>query len=167
MKFVLIFFVAIFAVFFVFITMNDNSQKEKKLDEVTESNEDTNKEQKLIGDINSIKLYQTDFVYNQVTTGYDYTEVALSTIQINYIKEALKDVDLNNTVSATVYGQFKLVIDDKIIFFDANNDYALYMGTNKEFVLPKDKKIKIANTTNTCSCCTTVDCKINLCKCNN
>lgn len=159
---VLVFFLAVFAACYIFFFMNSEKDNNN-----SNSNSNSNVETKLIGDVSSVKLYQTDFKYDTEKKEYTYEEITLDDRQVSKIKEVIKNIDLNKNVSATVYGQYKLVVDDKIIFFDANNNYALYMGTNKEISFSNDIKKAIVNSTNTCSCCTTSNCLMNLCPCNN
>ncbi len=122
--------------------------------------------QMTIGNINNVSLYYTDYSYNKDIKGYVYTLVNLSSEDINNIKEGLKDIELRDNIKDIVYGQYKLVLDDKTIFFDSNTDSALYLEKNITFKLPNSIKKKFISNDNTCSCCTTSECKINLCGCN-
>ncbi len=122
-------------------------------------------EKALIGDINNVELYVTDYRYNRNIPGYNYTKVELTSDQIEKIKKELVNVDLNQNIQDVVYGKYKLVVDNKTIFFDINNDSALYLEGNKTFRLSNDIKKIVAISNDTCSCCSTSNCKINLCAC--
>ena len=161
--FVLIFLVAIFAGFYIFTVTNTVKDNDENTDEVSNSNNEV----VTIGDVNNIKLYKTDFKYDNEKKEYAYVEIILTDEQISNLKTSIKNINLNKNVNATVYGQYKLVLDDKIIFFDSDNDYALYMGTNKEIKFSNEIKKIVATTNDKCSCCTTQNCMINLCKCAN
>lgn len=145
---------------------NDNDTNNESNKTSTETKKETVKKEK-IGDISNIKLYVTDYVYNSTIKGYTYTEINLSDDNINKFKEAVKDIELTSKKDIIVYGKFKLVLDDKIIFFDLDNDYALYSNKNIIFKLPNTTKTIIANSTDKCPCCKTDNCKINLCACSN
>lgn len=124
-------------------------------------------EKNTIGNINNVSLYNTNYVYNNEIKGYIYQPVELTSEQVNNIKSFLSNIDLKNNINGEVYGQYKLVIDDKTIFFDINTDSALYLEKNIIFKLPNDIKKTFVQTNNMCSCCTTSNCNINLCECNN
>ena len=155
---------AIFIVLFVGMAIIFYNFKTKLPQESITSN--SNKEQKLIGSVKDITLYVTDYQYDKVKKGYNYTKIELSSEQISNLKDKLSSVDLNQEVSDVVYGKYKLVIDDKTIFFDINTDSALYLEGNQVFKLSNDIKKIVVNSSDTCSCCTTSKCKINLCACN-
>lgn len=154
-------------------SMNIASNKEEdvynsnKISNKISNEEPIVKQTKLIGDFNDVKLYVTDYIYDPNINGYHYQLLTLSNEQINYLKQQLKNIDLYDTTNGVVYGQYELVLDGKKIFYDINNDYALYLDENKTFKLSQEIKNMISPVKNNCSCCSTVDCKINLCKCNN
>ena len=166
MEMVLVFAFIVGIAFLGFIGIQDR-MKEKEPDKSnSNSNKISNevKEKELIGNYSTIKLYMTDYVYSGKINGYNYTEVSLDNVDLTSIKDEISKLDINDTVDDIVYGQYKLVIDDKIIYYDITNDSAMY--NNKVFKFPKTIKVKLNITNNTCSCCTTVNCNINLCKCN-
>lgn len=166
----LVFFIGSMFLMYMF-TMNNSSinNEEIEFDETSnkENNKEEQKEKKLIGEVNDIKLYVTDYQYDSNINGYHYQLLSLTDEQINYLKEELKNVDLYSTARGVVYGQYELVLDGKKIFYDINNDYALYLDENKTFKLSQDIKNMISPVKNNCSCCTTENCKIKLCKCLN
>ena len=155
---VLLVFVGIFVGFYLYI--NQDNFKEKNDNSNKKNNTKRNIVSK-IDNINTIELYKTDFKDNQ------YIKVNLTEEQISKLKESLNNFNLDNTKKAIVYGKYKLVIDDKIILFDPNNDYGLYMETNKEILFPNTIKQIIINDEKLCSCCVNNNCNINLCSCNN
>ena len=159
---------AIFGIMFVamlagFVYMTTHQPKTEETKEEAEK-----KEAMPIGVINNIELYTTDYVYDANINGYNYTKIDIA--NPNEIKGYLKDVDVNDTHDAVVYGKYKMVIDDKTIFFDLGNDDALYFEKDVAFTLPNNIKRQIVYTSDQCSCCTTTStpdaCKINLCPCN-
>ena len=159
---------AIFGIMFVamlagFVYMTTHQPETDATKEETEK-----KEAMPISVINNIELYVTDYVYDANINGYKYTK--LDIVNPNEVKGYLKDVDLNDTVKAVVYGKYKMVLDDKTIFFDLDNDDALYFENDVTFKLPNNIKRQIVYTSDQCSCCTTTTtpdaCKINLCPCN-
>lgn len=125
----------------------------------------SNKEEDMIGKINHLELYMTDYRYDTNILGYNYTKIDLTNEQIETLKQELANIDLNNKTQDVVYGQYKLVVDDKTIYFDINTDSALYLENNQVFRLSNEIKKQFITTNNTCSCCTTGKCKINLCAC--
>ena len=166
MEMVLVFVFIVGLAFLGFVGIQDRMKEKDPNKSNSNSNQVSNekKEKELIGNYSTIKLYITDYVYSGKINGYNYTEVSLSNVDLNSIKEELSKLDLNDTIDDIVYGQYKLVLDDKVIYYDANTESAMY--NNKIFKFPKNIKIKLNITNNTCSCCTTTNCNINLCKCN-
>lgn len=156
---------AIFVVLFVGMAIIFYNFK-TKLPQEEDITIDSGKEQKLIGPVKNIELYVTDYRYDNVKKGYNYAKLELSAEQINSLKDKISSVDLNYEVQDIVYGKYKLVIDDKTIFFDINTDSALYLEGNQVFKLSNDIKKIVINSNDICSCCTTNNCKINLCACN-
>ena len=162
----IIVFAFIVGIAFLGIIGVQNRMKEKDTDKSNiNSNIESNisKEKDLIGDYTNIKLYFSNYIYSSKINGYNYEEVLLQDIDLSSIKEEISNLDLSDSIDDIVYGQYKLVLDDKIIYYDINNDAAMYNG--KVFKFPKTLKIKLNTTDNTCSCCTTSKCNINLCKC--
>lgn len=164
-KFLIIFVVLFVGMAIIFYNFKTKVTNEYDINSNLDSNS-SNKEQKLIGNINDISLYVTDYKYYVVKKGYNYTKVELSNEQISSLKDKLSKVDFNQEVSDVVYGKYKLIIDDKTIFFDPDTDSALYLEGNKVFKLSNDIKKIVVNSNDTCSCCKTSKCKINLCACN-
>ena len=160
-------FIFIIGIAFLGIIAVQNRMKKEDIDESSSnsnSNIVSNVSKNEIGNYNNINLYITNYVYSGKINGYNYNEVSLNNIDLNSIKEEISKLDLNDTVDDIVYGQYKLVLDDKTIYYDINTDSAMY--NNKVFKFPRSIKNKLNVTTNTCSCCTTTNCNINLCKCN-
>lgn len=150
-------FIGFFAVFYIQINFN-----EKKSDELNKtSNKKKDNIEYKINNIKNIELYVTDFKSN------NYTRVDLTDEQITKLKKELNDFSLNNKKSSIVYGKYKLVIDNKIIFFDPNNDFGLYMNSNEEIYFPNTIKQIIVSNEKLCSCCINSNCNINLCSCTN
>jgi hypothetical protein len=155
--------------FFVLTQTYEDKGKDKQMDGELPSNsikKETSKIEK-IGEVTNIKLYVTDYIYNSSINGYTYTEVTLKDEDKAKFKDAVKDIELTTKKDYVVYGKFKLVLDDKIIYFDLDNDYALYSNKNIVFKLPNTTKTIIANSTDKCPCCKGDNCKINLCACSN
>lgn len=154
--------------FFV-LTQNykENEKKEDGNKPSTETKKETNKKVEKIGEVSNIKLYVTDYVYNPSINGYVYTEVNINDEDKTKFKDAIKDVELTSKKEAVVYGKFKLVLDEKIIYFDLDNDYALYSNLKTIIKLPNTTKTIIANSNDKCPCCKGDNCKINLCACSN
>ena len=165
METILVFAFIVGLAFLGFIGIQDRMKDKDPDKKTSNSNETSNvvKEEKLIGDYNNINLYFTDYVYSSKLNGYNYTEVSLTNVDLNSIKSEISKLNLNDTTDEIVYGQYKLVLDDKVIYYDINNDSAMYNGNIFKF--PRAIKTKLNITNNTCSCCTTVNCNINLCKC--
>lgn len=134
-------------------------------EESTNSNNSNIEEKDLIGEINSINIYTTDYKYDVNIKGYNYVKVTLSQENINNLKKDLSTLDFNNKVNDVVYGMYKLVIDNKTIFFDIETDSALYLEKNITFKFPKEIKRKYFSSVDKCTCCETQDCKINVCEC--
>ena len=107
-----------------------------------------------------IKLYVTDYVYDN---GYQYKEVALTEELKKSIIEVMNKVKTNSTSDDTTYGKYKLQYGTEIIYFDLDNNGALY--NNKSIYFSKEDKLKIANNEDHCSCCGTANCNINVCGC--
>lgn len=163
MEMILVFAFIVGLAFLGFIAIQDRMKEKDSDDSNSNSNIVSNtKEVNSIGEFSNIKLYMTDYIYTSKIHGYNYTEVQLN--NIDSIKEEIAKLDLNDTIDDIVYGQYKLVIDDKVIYYDINTESAMY--NNKVFKFPNSIKLKLNTTNNTCSCCTTTNCNINLCKCN-
>lgn len=166
-KVFLIFILLAMAGFFAFTQTYENKKQESDNSEsVKKSNNQSNKVEK-IGDVSSISLYVTDYVYDSNINGYNYTLVELTDESKNELKKSIKNIELKNQKDKVIYGKYKLVLDDKILFFDIGNDYALYSNSNIVINFPSKTKSIIAKSTDTCSCCKTEKCKINLCSCSN
>lgn len=155
----LIFFIAMFAIFGI---MN-NQTNDKEYDTDT-SNENQNKTVQKIGNINNIEVYVTDYKYDATINGYKYNKINANIN--NDIKKDLTAITLEPIKNETVYGKFKMVIDNRTFFFDLGNDYALYLDENQVISFPDEIKRKMVATSDTCSCCQGETCKINLCACN-
>ena len=154
--------------FFVLTQKYENKDKSKDGNEPSsETKKETTKKIEKIGEVTDIKLYVTDYIYNSSINGYTYTEVTLKDEDKAKFKDAVKDIELTTKKDYVVYGKFKLVLDDKIIYFDLDNDYALYSNKNIVFKLPNTTKTIIANSADKCPCCKGDNCKINLCACSN
>lgn len=158
-KFILVLVILFGGMAFVFYEFKTNLPKEESDINVS------NKEEVLLGKINHLELYMTDYQYDTNISGYNYTKIDLTNEQIKTLKKELANIDLNNKIQDVVYGQYKLVIDDKTIYFDINTDSALYLENNQVFRLSNEIKKQFITNNNTCSCCTTSKCKINLCAC--
>ena len=161
----------IFLIIFVFMGIfyfYINSSAFKSDDDVASNSNSNTKVEKPneIGNVSSVKLYTTDYVYDTSINGYNYTEVALTNEQIDSIKKEVASIKLSNVTDTVIYGKYKLVLDDKVIFFDLDNDYALYLNENYVIKFSNDIKKLVTNSTDSCTCCTTSNCKINLCSCN-
>lgn len=166
-KVFLIFMLILMSCFFVFTQNYENKNEEfSNSNETKVSNKTSNKVEK-IGDINNISLYVTNYVYDSNIKGYNYSLVELTDENKTELKNAVKDIELKNQKDLVVYGKYKLVLDDKTIFFDLGNDYALYSNSDIVINFPNKTKSIVAKSTDTCSCCKTEECKINLCACNN
>lgn len=150
--------------FFIFIKSNNMN----KDDNINSNSNKTSNEVKIeeIGNVNTVKLYSTDYKYDENINGYNYIEVSLTNDQIDKLKDEIKNIKLQNVTDITIYGKYKLVLDNKIIFFDIGNDYALYLNDNKVINFKDSIKQILVSTTDNCSCCSTSNCKINLCSCN-
>lgn len=94
-------------------------------------------------EINSVKLYKTDNIYNEETKGYVYKEITLSDEDINNIKSVFENKKFDILSSDVVYGIYKLNIDGVNIFFDGNTASALYVDNNYTFELPIESQKKI------------------------
>ena len=153
------------AVFFVFIQSNNFRDDD---DNVISNSNTTSNEIKIdkIGNVENVKLYETDYIYNDKINGYDYNEVILTDDQINKLKNEVSSIQLGDISDAVIYGKYKLVLDNKIIFFDMGNDYGLYLNDNKVINFKDSIKQMIIYNVSNCSCCTTSNCKINMCSCN-
>lgn len=145
--------------FFFFVQSKDMN----KDDDITSNSNKTKVEE--IGAINSVKFYSTDYKYDNNINGYNYSEITLTNEQIDKLKNEVSKIKLDNITDSVIYGKYKLVLDDKIIFFDIGNDYALYLNDNKVIKFNNDIKKILVSTNDTCSCCTTSNCKINMCSC--
>lgn len=158
-KFLLILVILFGGMCFFFYEFKTTLPKEEE--NINESND----KKAMFSNINNIELYATDYQYSKTVPGYSYVKVDLTNEQIENIKKELVNVNLNHKVQDVVYGKYKLIIDDKTIFFDVDTDSALYLEGNQVFRLSNDIKRKFITSTDTCSCCTTSNCKINLCTC--
>lgn len=152
-------------IFFVFIQSNNFRDDD---DNVISNSNTTSNEIKIdkIGNVENVKLYETDYIYNDKINGYDYNEVILTDDQINKLKNEVSSIQLSDSSDAVIYGKYKLVLDNKIIFFDMGNDYGLYLNDNKVINFKDSIKQMIISNVSNCSCCTTSNCKINMCSCN-
>ena len=159
---VLFFIIVIFAMGYYFINVNDKNNN--KDDKKSNSNSEVEK----INDVNNIKLYVTDFKYDEKINGYIYEEMPLTDGQITNLKKEVSEIDLSVSNDKTIYGKYKIVIDNKTIFFDSDDGYALYKNKNYTISFPKKLSGKlIIKNQKLCSCCATINCNINLCSCNN
>lgn len=141
------------------------NQKNKKDDEKESYSNETEVNEN-ISDIKNVELYVTDFKYNDQINGYTYEKVELTNDKIDIIKKEAKNINLNKKNDKTVYGKYKLVLDNKIIYFDPDNEYGLYSNGNYGITLSNDLKKQIIPNVKLCSCCTNNNCNINLCSCN-
>ena len=148
-------------VFYIFIHSNSMNSDDNNYSN-TNSNSNTSSEE--IGNVNNVILYTTDYIYDDKINGYNYTEISLSKDQIDKLKSEISSIKLVNVTDTVIYGKYKLVLDNKVLFFDMGNDYALY--DNKVIDFKDSIKQILVSTTDTCSCCTTSNCLINMCHCN-
>ena len=148
-------------VFYFFIQSNNMNSDDNNYSN-TNSNSNTSSEK--IGNVNNVILYTTDYIYDDKINGYNYTEISLSKDQIDKLKSEISNIKLVNVSDTIIYGKYKLVLDNKVLFFDMGNDYALY--NNKVISFKDSIKQILVSTTDTCSCCTTSNCLINMCHCN-
>ncbi len=163
-------FLIIFMIIFLAMVGLFGYTLQNKTDEQPKTSENTNKDDALelpmIENIDKIELSTTSYKYNNQINGYDYTKLEIN--NVDKVKELLKELDLNDQVEDIVYGKYKLVIDDKTIFFELGTDSALYLEKNITFKFPNDIKKQIVASMDNCSCCEkTSKCKINLCACSN
>lgn len=150
---------------FSFFIQSNKMNKADNIDSNSNINSNENKTEE-IGNVNDIKFYSTDYKYDDNINGYNYNELSLTEDQVNRLKSEVSKIQLKNVADTIIYGKYKLVLDDKVIFFDMDNDYALYLNDNKVIYFKDSIKQILVSNTNNCSCCTTSDCKINLCSCN-
>ena len=148
-------------VFYFFIQSNNMNSDDNNYSN-TNSNSNTSSEK--IGNVNNVILYTTDYIYDDKINGYNYTEISLSKDQIDKLKSEISSIKLVNVTDTVIYGKYKLVLDNKVLFFDMGNDYALY--NNKVIDFNDSIKQILVSTTDACSCCTTSNCLINMCHCN-
>ena len=148
-------------VFYFFIQSNNMNSDDNNYSN-TNSNSNTSSEK--IGNVNNVILYTTDYIYDDKINGYNYTEISLSKDQIDKLKSEISNIKLVNVSDTIIYGKYKLVLDNKVLFFDMGNDYALY--NNKVIDFNDSIKQILVSTTDACSCCTTSNCLINMCHCN-
>ena len=149
--------VAMVAMFAYFNTKNNRKETE-------ELPKEEKYEELLIGQINNIELYVTDYVYDSTINGYKYTKLNVN--NADELKALLRDINLNDRVEDVVFGKYKIVLDDKTIFFELDNDSALYLEKKITFKLPNTIKKKIVASMDNCSCCqNTEKCGINVCAC--
>lgn len=130
----------------------------------TKLDENKNKENTL-NNIDKITLSKTDYVYDETIKGYKYEQLDLSDSAKELIKEELSTLKLDSIGDGVVYGKYKLELDDYTLYFDPNNDIALYKNKNYLIKLNNSFKKQILNNDETCSCCLTDECEINLCPC--
>lgn len=164
-KIIMILLIFLGLIGFMFISMNrlqdDNDKDETYPSSVNQTSTDV-----ILNDIKNVNLYVTDYKYDSTINGYHYQQVTLDNYSL--IKEVLAGLNLDNKTYGTVYGKYKLVVDNKTIFFDSNNDIALFADKNIVFKFPKEIKSQIVTSTDNCSCCAEKEnCKINLCSCLN
>lgn len=107
-----------------------------------------------------IKLFIANY---KLENGFQYSEVTLSDDQKKEIINVMSKVIKDSISNETVYGKYKLEYGTETIFFDLDNNSALY--DNKIIYFEKEEKIKIANDNDHCSCCTTSNCNMNICGC--
>lgn len=89
------------AIFFVFIQSNNFRDDD---DNVISNSNTTSNEIKIdkIGNVENVKLYETDYIYNDKINGYDYNEVILTDDQINKLKNEVSSIQLSD-ISVQLY----------------------------------------------------------------
>lgn len=126
------------------------------------SNVEDDNDGKIFGEQEDIHLYATDFKNDN---GYKYTEIELTNEKKIIIGYIMKELSVNQSNDETTFGSYKLEYGNYVLFFDLDNDSALYKNDNIIIYFSKKDKEKIIDTQNRCSCCKDDKCSIDFCHC--